>query len=187
MVSVHAATADRWADVAAVLGGRGDPARCWCQYFRLRGKQWTDAPAESLRAALHAQVIADPVPPGVLAYQDDMPVGWCAVAPRRSYQRLASSRVAGAVADEDGLWAVTCFVVRVGHRRRGVAGGLLAGAVSLAARSGASGVEGYPVDTAVKKSSSAELYHGTLSLFLGAGFAEVARPLPHRSVVRRAL
>jgi GNAT superfamily N-acetyltransferase len=85
------------------------------------------------------------------------------------------------------VWAVTCFVVRVGHRRRGVASALLDGAVDLARRHGAAVVEGYPVDTSARKASSAELYHGPLSVFGAAGFTEVARPSPARAVVRRTV
>ena len=187
MITVQDATADRWVDVAVVMGTRGDPARCWCQYFRLRGKAWQTATAATNRDALQAQMLDDPVPPGVVAYSDGEPVGWCAVAPRASYSRLAFSDVATALPDEDGVWSVTCFVVRVGHRRSGLANSLLAAAVELAARHDAPLVEAYPVDVTVKKASSAELYHGPLSLFLRHGFAELARPLPHRALVRKAL
>lgn len=182
---VRDATADRWDDVVTVMGTRGDPGQCWCQYFRLRGKAWQAATRESNRAALRAQL--DTGVPGVLAYSDGSPVGWCAVAPRESYERLAHSAVAGAVPDEDGLWAVTCFVVRVGHRRRGTAAALLDGALDLARRGGGSQAEAYPWDLGARPASSAELYHGPVSIFLDAGFAEVARPLPHRAVVRRRL
>jgi GNAT superfamily N-acetyltransferase len=187
VIEVRDATAQRWDDVASVMGTRGDPARCWCQYFRLRGKAWQNATSSSNRDALRAQVDQDPAPPGVIAYTDREPVGWCAVAPRSSYARLAFSDVSSAVLDEDALWSVTCFVVRVGHRRAGVTRPLLEGAVDLAARHGARAVEAYPVDVTMKKASSAELYHGPLSLFLRSGFVELARPLPHRAVVRKAL
>jgi GNAT superfamily N-acetyltransferase len=187
MFEVHDATADRWDDVATVMGTRGDPARCWCQYFRLRGRDWQTATAAGNRAALKQQVVEDPAVPGILGYRDGEPVGWCAGAPRAAYGRLAFSPASAGVPDEHGLWSVTCFVVRVGHRRQGTAARLLDGAVDLAARGGARVVEAYPVDLAVKKASSAELYHGALSLFLRAGFIEFARPLPHRCVVRREL
>jgi hypothetical protein len=48
-------------------------------------------------------------------------------------------------------------------------------------------VEGYPVDTSAKKSSSNELYHGALSTFVDAGFTEVARPAPARPIVSLTL
>jgi GNAT superfamily N-acetyltransferase len=186
VIAIHDATPDRWPDVVTVMGTRGDPSRCWCQFFRIAGAGWDRATAPAMRDALHGQVRGD-VPPGVLAFRDDEPVGWCAVAPRGSYARLGRSTVAQATDDGPGVWAVTCFVVRVGHRRKGVASALLAGALDLAGRHGATVVEGYPVDAAARKASSAELYHGPLSVFLDAGFAEVARPSAARAVVRLTL
>jgi GNAT superfamily N-acetyltransferase len=183
---VFDATADRWADLAELLGERGDPSRCWCQYYRGDGPYRHEARAEN-RAALCDQVAAATVPLGVLAYADDRPIGWCAVAPRRDYPRLAHMRAAQATTDEPGLWSVTCFVVRVGHRRRGVAGGLLSAAVDFARRHGARTVEGYPVDPSVRPTGSSGLFQGTLSLYLKAGFAPVARPSASRAVVRLAL
>ena len=82
------------------------------------------------------------------------------------------------------MWSVTCFVVRVGFRRRGIASALLRAAIEHAAASGARVLEAYPVDTAERKASSAELYHGVLSTFVGSGFEVVSRPQPGRAVVR---
>lgn len=184
MISVVDATPDRWPAVELVMGTRGDPSRCWCQYFHLRGAAWRTSTRASNRAGLRAQVDAG-LPPGVLAYEDDEPAGWCGVGPKRGYPRLAASTVAASTGDADGVWAVTCFVVRVGMRRRGIADPLLAGAVDLARRHGARIVEGYPVDPRVRESvSSSELYHGPLGVFERAGFAEVTRPFSGRAVVR---
>jgi GNAT superfamily N-acetyltransferase len=189
-MDVAAATPDRWADVEIVFGTKGDPARCWCQWF-YAGAQATGAVAAANREALHARVQQGPAP-GVLAYRDDEPVGWCAVAPRPTYTRLPRSEVLrGTPADEladPTVWSVTCFVVRVGHRRGGVARSLLDGAVVLARESGARVVEAYPIDVAAKRhTSSAELYHGPLSIFVSAGFREVARQRPSRPIVRLEL
>jgi GNAT superfamily N-acetyltransferase len=188
MVTIRDATAQRWNDLVAVMGTRGDPPRCWCQWFRLRRPGYYDTSAEQRRAALQSQTAA-PVPPGVLAYDEvGEPAGWCAVAPRADYPRLTTYRVAAASDDEDGLWAVTCFVVRVGARRKGLAEVLLDGAVDLARRHGARAVEAYPLDTTVRSASAAELFHGPLSVFLRAGFREVGgRRAPSRPVVRLAL
>ena len=170
------------------MSTRGDPARCWCQYFRLRGPDWRAATSRTNRTALRDQVTSDSTPPGVVAYRDDEPVGWCAIAPRASYPRLAHSTVSAATADTAWLWAMPCFVVRVRARRNGVASALVSGAVDLARRHGASAVEAYPVDLTQRSLVSAsELYHGPLSIFLRAGFEELARPVPGRVVVRLAI
>jgi len=48
-----------------------------------------------------------------------------------------------------------------------------------------SACSGYPVDTNDTKQNSGSLYHGTLTGFLAAGFAEVARRGQHQVLVRR--
>ena len=188
MVSVADATAERWDDLLAVFGTRGDASRCWCQWFRHQRPGFYASTTDGRRAELHTQVGAAP-PPGVLVYDDEgTPSGWCAVAPRAEYPRLTSYPVAAAAPGEDGAWAVTCFVVRVGKRRQGLAEELLRGAVDLARRHGAHVVEGYPLDTTVRTASSAELFHGPLSVFLRLGFREVGvRSTKARPLVRLAL
>jgi GNAT superfamily N-acetyltransferase len=190
-LTVRPTTPDRWDDVVSVMGTRGDPSRCWCQFFQLRGRAWSEATPTSNRERLCAQIEEAQVPPGVLAYAADEPIGWCQVAPKPELARLLHSPSSAAPKGSDdpaGLWAITCFVVPPGQRRQGVAHELLAGAVRHAEVHGAAVVEGYPVDVAARdRVSSAELFHGTLSLFLAADFYEVRRPSPARVVVRRDL
>jgi GNAT superfamily N-acetyltransferase len=183
MIMVHPATSERWDDVVAVMGTRGDPSRCWCQFFMFRQRDWGSTTTDSRRAALHEQVHGDETAPGVLAYTAEGPVGWCAIAPKAAYPRLLHSPNTGPAVN--GVWSVTCFVVRVGHRRKGIATQLLAGAVDHARSHGAEAVEGYPVDPDARGSvSAAELYRGTVSLFTDSGFTEVSRPSSARAVVR---
>jgi GNAT superfamily N-acetyltransferase len=187
-VEIHDCTSERWDDVVAVFDGPGDPGRCWCQWF-YRGARADRVSADGNRAALEAQVRARP--PGVLGYLAGVPSGWCAVAPRHTYTRLVWSKLLAGTPEEEladpSVWAVTCFVVRRPARGRGLAGPLLAGALDLARRGGARTVEGYPVDTAERTSTSAALFPGPLPVFLRAGFTEVARPQPARPVVRVTL
>ena len=183
VISVRPVSEVPWADVRIVFGTRGDPATCWCQFFKVTSREFDEAPRERWERALCEQV---PTDPGLVAYLDDEPVGWCGVEPRTRYPRILASKVATGSTeppDDDGVWAVSCFVVRVGFRRRGVAGALLTAAVEHARASGARVIEGYPIDTAEKKASAAELYHGSLGLFEKAGFRVVARPMPGRAVV----
>jgi ribosomal protein S18 acetylase RimI-like enzyme len=190
-VQVMPVTAGRWPDLEKVFGTRGDPSRCWCQWFFAGAQIGPHELAAANKEALRGQVEAGP-PPGLLAYLRSAPVGWTAVGPRAGYGRLQRSAVlrgAGADVFSDlSVWSVTCFVVKVGARRQGVATALLQGAIGLARQGGATVVEAYPVDLGAKPSASAsELYHGTLSTFLRAGFAEVTRSAPARPVVRLRL
>lgn len=181
-----------WDDLVALFGTRGDPSWCWCQFFRTTGKDYTHSSADN-KAALHAQVRDDPRPQGVIARLGDEAVGWAQLGPRTAYPRLCESRALRAVTGEDlddpSVWAVTCFVVKVGRRRRGVASALLAAAVDLARAQGARTLEGHPVDVAARsgKVGGAELYHGVLTTFERAGFVEVGRTGATRPVMRLAL
>lgn len=92
----------------------------------------------------------------------------------------------GILAFRDGE-PVGCFVVAPGHRRSGVAAALLRAAIGHAFGHGAAVVEAYPVDPALRpKAGPADLYQGTLKLFLGTGFSVVSDAVPGRAVVRLA-
>lgn len=190
-----------WDDVRTVFGTRGDPSTCWCQFFKVDAAAWKAKDhAAGFERALCEQVDAARASrsagPGVLAYLGSesegwQPVGWAAVEPRPVYPRILAGRMMPGSAETDdtdeSVWAVTCFAVRVGFRRRGVAAALLDGAVDEARRGGARVVEAYPVDTKGEKISSADLYHGPLSAFTAAGFEITGRPVEGRAVVRLAL
>ena len=67
-----------------------------------------------------------------------------------------------------------CIRVRPGHRRQGISHPLLAGAVDFARHSGASAIEGYPVDNGGQKVDLTMAYVGTRRLFERAGFTKAA-------------
>ena len=188
-ITVVSVTDAPWDDVSTVFGTRGDPAGCWCQFFKVPNAGWDSGSRDRFKGMLQEQVQANDPAPGVIAYAGGEPVGWCAIEPRPNYDRLRRSKVviegSEQSAEDASVWAVTCFVVRVGHRRQGVAAALLRGAVDQARSKGARLIEGYPVD-AEKRSgaSSADLYHGTLSMFTAAGFEVVSRPTGGRAVVQ---
>ncbi len=189
--ALSTAAAD-WPDVERLFGVRGEPSRCWCRFFALTGTDWSASTPEQRKGQLRARFDGGGPAPGVLAFRGGNPVGWCAVEPRGCYPRILRSKVLAAAAPEavrdpggQQLWSVSCFVVSPGQRRTGVAGALLAAAVGHAFAHGATVVEGYPVDPAQRpKAGPADLYHGTLGLFLAAGFDVVSDAVPGRAVVR---
>ena len=189
---VHAGDA-AFGDVEAVFGTKGDPAHCWCQWYKIPGSDWRSVGDEGLHDRLEAQVAAGVDGPGLLAYEGDTPVGWCAVEPRPNLVRLRRSTiVAGGTPDPDfddpGVWVVSCFVVPRAHRRKGVARALAEAAVEYARQHGARLLEGYAVDTAAReKTPAADLFHGTVTMFEQAGFTEVSRPKPDRAIMQLRL
>lgn len=102
------------------------------------------------------------------------------------FPHLTDRRIAwkkrGEDKDDDSVWAVTCFVTRVGFRKRGISRALAVAAVGFARERGASALEGYPIVT--KNVISEELHVGTVGVFVDAGFTEVSRPTFRRVVMR---
>lgn len=177
-----------WADLEAIFGDRGDPARCRCQYFKQTPAQWrAGTPPE--RAERFRRQTADHAT-GLVAHLDGEPAGWCAVEPRTAYPHLLGSRVVWSGRDEDpaddSVWAVTCFVTRKGFRRRGVSAALAKAAPGFARERGARAVEGYPMLVAPGQQVAwpAELFVGTAGIFADAGFSEVSHPTARRVVMR---
>ena len=183
-LEIRPAHADRFEDVEAVFGPNGACSGCWCQWNRQTGVEFQARNYEPNRRALRAE-LSDGREFGVVAYEGEDPVGWAALAPRSEYSRLDRSPVTKPV-DDQAVWSVTCFVVRSGHRGKGVASALLTGAEQRARALGATVLEGYPVvpgDTL----NPADAWHGLESMFVAAGFREVARRKPRRPIYRKSL
>ncbi|MBB5789954.1 GNAT family N-acetyltransferase [Jiangella mangrovi] len=173
VVRVHPATPDRWDDLRALLSPRGEGAdACWCLAWRLPSGEFGRMAGPDREDRLRELVAAEP-PPGLLAYVDDEPAGWCNVGPRTAMERLVRSTTIHAV-DDLPVWSVVCFVVRTGYRRQGLAEELLHGAVEFAGAHGAPALEGYPVETGGARLSTALAYVGTTGMFERAGFRRVA-------------
>jgi GNAT superfamily N-acetyltransferase len=185
-LEIHPLTRDRWDDLVTLFDRPGDPKGCWCMFWRVRGRDFDKLWGNGARAAFRGVVDEGP-PPGLLAYRDGAPVGWCAVAPREAYPRVLRSRVIGPADDAPACWAVVCFYVERSERRGGVAAALLEAAVAFAADHGAAAVEGYPKDTEGARKGANELFVGSMSMFAEAGFEEVARNSPQRPIMRREL
>jgi len=178
---VHPLTPDCWADLERLFGPRGACAGCWCMWWRLPAATWRAQRGEGNHRAFREVVRRGP-PPGLLAYAEGEPVGWCALAPRAVYVRLATSRTLQPV-DDRPVWSVVCFFVARTWRGRGVSRALLEAAKDYARAAEARCLEGYPVEPG-RRQADAFVYSGLASAFRRAGFVEVARRSPTRPIMR---
>lgn len=181
-VEFHPATADRWKDLEDLFGSRGACGGCWCMWWRLTHAEYEAAKGARNREALR-ELVKDDAVPGVLAYVDGEPAGWCAVAPREVYRRLKTSRILKPI-DDRPAWSIVCLFVARPYRKRGLSTGLIEAARELAAGRGAEVVEGYPVAPRKGKTADTFVYHGVVSAFERAGFTVVAAPSATRRIVR---
>jgi GNAT superfamily N-acetyltransferase len=185
-LEIHPLTRDRWDDLVTLFDRPGDPKGCWCMFWRVRSRDFERLWGAGAKAAFR-EVVDEGPPPGLLAYRDGAPVGWCAVAPREAYPRVLNSRVLKPFDDDSGCWSMVCFYVVRGERRGGIAAALLEAAVAFAADHGATSIEGFPKDTAGADKHANEMFVGSMSMFAEAGFEEVARRSPQRPIMRRTL
>ena len=181
-IEVHPLTPDRWPDLEAVFGQRGASGGCWCMWWRQTSEEYRAGRGEPNRQAFRGIVESGRVP-GLLAYVDGEPAGWCAVAPREEYPRVQRSRTVHPV-DDQPAWAVVCFFTRRKYRSRGLGKVLLKAAVDHAVANGARIVEGFPVDPAGERVGAGDGFYGFVSTFRAAGFEEVARRKEGRPIMR---
>ena len=174
---------ERWPALEDLFGRAGASNGCWCMYWRL-GPRYRDRPREDNKRDLQ-QLAAAPQPPGLLAFDGDVAVGWCELAPRADLGWLAHARYLQPV-DDLPVWSLPCFYVRRTPRGQGVMGALIEAALPVAASAGAPALEAYPVDTAAP-AATGNLFPGVASVFAGRGFQVVARRKPDRPVMRKAL
>jgi GNAT superfamily N-acetyltransferase len=175
----------RWPDVEHLFRRGGQVKGCWCMWFRQSAAAFRANWGKGNREALR-ELVADGREPGLIAYRDGRPIGWCSVAPRAEYPRLASSLIAKPV-DDTAVWCLTCLYVIPGERRAGVTRELVRAACAHVAARGGTTVEAYPVDDTLGPVPADDAYHGVVSLLCSEGFSEVARPTPKRPVVRRSV
>ncbi len=191
-LSVRPVTPDRWEELATFFGRSGAFSNCWCTWWRQTGAAFSagiEQRGAGNRALIHEAVDAGREP-GLLGYRDELAVGWVSIAPRLDYGRLLRSRALGPPpeeADDPGVWSIVCFWIPRSERGKGVAGGLLAGAIAHAASRGARVIEAYPVDTSGGRAPDSNVFTGSLPMFVRAGFTEVDRRKAGHVIMRRAL
>jgi GNAT superfamily N-acetyltransferase len=178
----HPVTAKRWKDLEKLFGERGASGGCWCMWWRLSRSQFNKQKGVGNKKALK-KIVASGEIPGILAYSNGEPIGWCSVAPRERFPVLERSRILKRI-DEKPVWSVVCFFVAKPFRRKEVTIELLKAAIEYAKKCGAKIVEGYPVEPKKTKMPDVFAYTGLASAFRQAGFVEVLRRSDTRPIMR---
>ena len=179
-----ALTPDRWPDIEALFGRNGACGGCWCMWWRQTRDEFTRNHGDANRRAFK-HIVESGVEPGLIAYRDGMPVGWCAVGPRERCTGLARSPILAPI-DDQPVWSVTCFYIRAGHRRSGLGLALLLEARRFVAARGGRLIEGYPKVLRGRFPGANSVWMG-VATFAAAGFKEVARRAPTRPIMRIAV
>jgi GNAT superfamily N-acetyltransferase len=134
--------------------------------------------------AVKRRLVDDGQAHAALVFNDKDAVGWCQYGTPAELPRITHRKEYDALLVGMPDYRLTCFFVDRDHRRHGVSGVALRGALDLIAESGGGVVEAYPYDTQGKVNASF-LYNGTRSLFEQAGFEYQRHKGKNHCVMRR--
>jgi GNAT superfamily N-acetyltransferase len=154
-------------------------------YWRLRRSDYHRGYGEPNKEAMRRIVESGRVP-GIIAYLDWTPVGWCSVAPREDFPVLDRSPTLKRI-DDKPAWSIVCLYALEEHRGRGIMSSLIKAAVDYAASMGAETVEAYPVVLGKAWDPRHEVYTGVESAYRRLGFVEAARRSERRIIMRYAV
>ena len=180
-LDIRPLTPELWPAFEDLFNTNGPCSRCWCMYWRIGADYEKRPPAEN-KAGMETIVRQGP-PPGLLAFDGKLCVGWCQITPRDDLPWLDRSWRLKRV-DETPVWSISCFYIRKGYRKKGVTMALIKAAVEAAREAGAPAVEAYPLDADLTPSASST---GFVTTFERAGFKEVARHFAPRPIMRYEL
>jgi len=179
--SFSSLTTDNWDDFVGLFGEKGACGGCWCMYWRAKASDYNQLKGTGNKKSI-AKIVKKNSP-GIIAYADGRPAGWCAVAPREEYLRLEKSRILKPV-DDKPVWSIVCFFIEKRFRNMGLSRQLLISAIDFALSNGAKIIEGYPVDPKPGKTPDVFAWTGFSNTFIKAGFKEVERRSEARPIMR---
>ena len=174
-------TPELWPALEDLFGERGACGGCWCMYWRI-GSAYRKHSHEKNKAAFREVVRRGP-PPGLVAFEGKLAVGWCQLTPRSALPWLDRTWRLKRV-DDVAVWSLSCLYVRIGYRKRGITSVLINAALKEARRAKAPALEAYPLDAGKSPSASGTGYRST---FARAGFKTVGRRTAARPIMRYVL
>jgi GNAT superfamily N-acetyltransferase len=171
-----------WKDFENLFGEKGACAGCWCMYWRMRRKDY-DLQRGSGTKRIMKNLVNNGTVPGIIAYDNNKPVGWCSVAPREDFPVLENSRVLKRI-DEKPVWSIVCFFIQKEFRKKGLSLELLNAAITFVKMNKGKIIEGYPVEPKSGKTADVFAWTGLASAFRKAGFKELERRSETRPIMR---
>lgn len=172
-----------WRKFVQLFGERGACGNCWCMWPRLRKQDFQEGKANDGNKMAMKELVWTEKPTGILAFYEDLPIAWCAFAPREDFLKLERSRVHKRI-DNLHVWSIPCFFVDKKFRRLGVSVALLKGVIQYAMEQNIEIIEAYPTIPNQEKLPDSFAWIGLYRSFENAGFEIVDHTSKNRPMVR---
>jgi GNAT superfamily N-acetyltransferase len=176
-------TKANWSKFVQLFGEKGACGNCWCMFFRLNKNEFAEGKVNNGNRDAMKKLVWTEMPTGILGFYEELPIAWCAFAPRQDFLKLARSRVHKPI-DDELAWSIPCTFIDKKFRRLGVSVELLKGVIRHAKKSGIKIIEAYPTIPTQEKLPDAFAWIGLYKSFERAGFKIVDRTSKHRPMVR---
>ena len=148
-------------------------------YWRLKRKDYEAQKGTGNKREMK-KLINSGVIPGILAFENAEPVGWCSVAPRHDFLVLENSRILKRI-DDKPAWSIVCLFIKKNYRNLGLSVQLLKAAKKYVKEQGGRILEGYPVEPKKDKMPDAFAWTGLASAFLESGFKRTIKTIGNKT------
>lgn len=173
---------NNWTDIESLFGAKGACGGCWCMWWRLRHRDYENSKGHKNKELLK-KLVNENKPLGIIAYENEKPIGWCSISPRKYLIRLETSRIFKPL-DTVPVWSITCLYVNKDYRNKGLSGQLINWASEYAFNNGAMCIESYPILNKKKKTPDTFAFVGLKTAFEKASFKVIKQASETRCIMR---
>lgn len=181
-IIVKPLTTKNWNDFEILFGPKGAYGGCWCMWWRIPRKEFEEGQGQKNHDAMK-HIVDSKIVPGLIAYKDDVPCGWCSVAPREHFSTIERSRLLKRL-DDQPVWSIVCFFINKKYRGLGLGQKLIRETIEFVKTQGGRIIEAYPTYIHKKNMSPVSTFMGIPKIFEKAGFKEVSRPSKSKIIMR---
>jgi GNAT superfamily N-acetyltransferase len=182
-LKIESLTQDNWEQFTGLFGSRGACGNCWCMYYRLPADEFRKGKLNNGNKMAMHDLVCNNLPAGLIAFSGNIPVAWCAFAPREHFLKLQSSRSHKPI-DDKPVWSVPCIFIAKEYRKQDLSVTLLESVIEYAGKHGVEIIEAYPSIPTKERLPDPFLWTGLFKSFERAGFEIVDRTSQNRPMVR---
>ncbi|HZL12211.1 MAG TPA: GNAT family N-acetyltransferase [Prolixibacteraceae bacterium] len=172
-----------WGKFVQLFGERGACGSCWCMWPRLRKQDFQEGKKNDGNKSAMKELVWAGKATGILGFYEDLPIAWCAFAPREDFLKLEKSRVHKRI-DDKAVWSIPCFFIDKNFRRQGVSVELLMEVIRYTRTKEIKIIEAYPTIPTKENLPDSFAWIGLYKSFERAGFEIVDRTSKNRPMVR---